>query len=855
MHGRLAGPLLDGMAQRRAGHPEVGIARKIGGRHLVVGEHHRGVIGLDGLQHLVGGRHHEIAAEHQVGARHAGADGMDLIGGLGNAHVAGHRAALLGEPRHVDRAEALALQMRRLAEHGRQRHHARAANARHQHGVGVVERRQRRLGQARQHAGNAAVADGLAGLLDLGAVHGDEARAEAVEAGEVLVAGGLVDGALGAELGLERHHRHAVRLDAAVAAALAHRRVDEHALVGIGEQAALAAPALLGRAGLIVDQDRHARHLAQLLLQGLDLAAVVDRHALRDGAEGILVRLVGDDDHLVDALRQHLVDDHRHGHAAVERLAAGHGHGVVVEDLEGHVDAGRARGADGEAAGVDVGAVAQVLEDVRGLGEGRLADPVAALPAHLGEALGRAVHPVRHVVAADAGIGARAFGHDGGGVVRAARAEIGDAHGGFGRLGTVALEALQLGDARLDVLAGAGADQPLADLDGDVAGIERVLGREQPLLVLVLLAEHARALGQIVKLLLDLGLDQRALLLDDQDQVEAFGELQHALRLERPRHADLVEAQAELVGLDLVDAELVHRRAHVEIALAAGDDADLGILSAAGDEAVELVGAGEGEDGRALVIVQARLLVERLIAEPDVQALGGHDEIVGDLDLDAIDAPVDRRGGLDVVLDALDADPHAGEAREREAQHAVVEDLLHAGRIEHGDHVVDEGELGLVGAGRAFAGVVVAHQGQHATVLGGAGVVGVAEYVAGAVEAGALAVPHTEHAVVLALASELGLLRAPQGRGCQVLVEAGHELDVVGLEDALGAQHRRLQRGDRRAAVARDVASRIEPGLHVAGALRQHQAHDRLRAGQQLPRLVEGILVVEGDCMLGHVEL
>ena len=136
MHGRLAGPLHDRMPQRRAGHLEVGLAREIGRRHLVVGEHHRRVVGLDGLEHLVGGRHDQIAAEHEVGARDARADRMDVVRRLGNAHVAGNRAALLREPRHVDRAEALALEVRRLAEHGRQRHHAGAAHARHQHGVG-----------------------------------------------------------------------------------------------------------------------------------------------------------------------------------------------------------------------------------------------------------------------------------------------------------------------------------------------------------------------------------------------------------------------------------------------------------------------------------------------------------------------------------------------------------------------------------------------------------------------------------------------------------------------------------------------------------------------------------------------
>ncbi len=170
-----------------------------------------------------------------------------------------------------------------------------------------------------------------------------------------------------------------------------------------------------------------------------------------------------------------------------------------------------------------------------------------------------------------------------------------------------------------------------------------------------------------------------------------------------------------------------------------------------------------------------------------------HREIVGDLDLDAVDAAVDGGGRLDVVLHALDADPHAGKARQREAQDAVVEDLLHAGRVEHRDHVVEEGELGLVRAGGAFAGVVVAHQREHAAVLGGAGMVGVAEDVAGAVDAGALAVPDAEHAVVLAFAAQLRLLRAPQRGRRQVLVEAGHELDVVRLQDALGAQHGRLE--------------------------------------------------------------
>ena len=116
------------------------------------------------------------------------------------------------------------------------------------------------------------------------------------------------------------------------------------------------------------------------------------------------------------------------GQAAVEGLAAGHGDGVVVEDLVGDVDAGCDGGADGEGAGVDVGAVAEVLEDVVAVVENG-ASPIqlAPSPPIWVKPSGVAVHPLGHVVAADAGIGAGAFGHPGRGRMRAAGAEIGHA--------------------------------------------------------------------------------------------------------------------------------------------------------------------------------------------------------------------------------------------------------------------------------------------------------------------------------------------------------------------------------------------------------------------------------------------
>ena len=194
----------------------------------------------------------------------------------------------------------------------------------------------------------------------------------------------------------------------------------------------------------------------------------------------------------------------------------------------------------------------------------------------------------------------------------------------------------------------------------------------------------------------------------------------------------------------------------------------------------------------------------------------------------------------------------AGEARQRVAEEAVVEDLLDAGRRQDRDHRVDEGELRLVRRGRGFAGVVVAHQREHAAPGRGAGEVGVAERVAGAVDAGALAVPDAEDAVVAALAAHLGLLGAPQRGRREVLVDARLE-DDVGRPAALRrAPELLVEPAERRAAVAGDVAGGALADAAVARLLHQGEADDRLRAGEEDPALAEVVFVVEGDGLEAH---
>src|SRR5690606_21789554 len=165
-------------------------------------------------------------------------------------------------------------------------------------GAAVPEDGQRRLGQRRPVGAGSGV--GLR-LAQRTALDRDEARAEALEAGVVLVARGLVDATLAPEYRLDRLDRHAGRPRAAVAATPADEFVDEHparrvGIAGLAVDDALAAPALLGGAGLVVDEHGAAGCLAQALLHELEVIAMEDLDAGERATPLVALGLVGDDD-------------------------------------------------------------------------------------------------------------------------------------------------------------------------------------------------------------------------------------------------------------------------------------------------------------------------------------------------------------------------------------------------------------------------------------------------------------------------------------------------------------------------------------------------------------------------------
>jgi hypothetical protein len=187
---------------------------------------------------------------------------------------------------------------------------------------------------------------------------------------------------------------------------------------------------------------------------------------------------------------------------------------------------------------------------------------------------------------------------------------------------------------------------------------------EQHVALPVLVAVDAAAPAVVEDRLLDLHLDQLALFLHDDDQVQPLGPVLEALHVERPGLADLVGGDAEPLGLRLVDAERVERpdRSSQFLPAATKPIFAPGLPCTA---FVDAIGAGEGLRREALVAQQALLLRDPVSPRRMLSPPLGHLEL-GIGELHPVGAAIDDRRGLHRVLHQLQAHPDPGEAAERE---------------------------------------------------------------------------------------------------------------------------------------------------------------------------------------------
>ena len=217
-------------------------------------ERHKGTARLHHGQRGLIGRHDGVAANDQVGLGGVHLGGEDGLRGVGNLDVTPGGTALLRQASRVLGNHAFALQMGRHAQERANRNDTCTTHATHHNAPGVISRRQRWHRDLTKCVQLALLS--LGRLLELSTLYGHEARAEAFNAAEILVATILVNGALAAKFGFQRFHAQAVGLHAAIAATFAYQLVDDDTLVRLDHGAALAATALLGGTGLVVNNGR-----------------------------------------------------------------------------------------------------------------------------------------------------------------------------------------------------------------------------------------------------------------------------------------------------------------------------------------------------------------------------------------------------------------------------------------------------------------------------------------------------------------------------------------------------------------------------------------------------------------------
>ena len=578
--------------------------------------------------------------------------------------------------------------------------------------------------------------------------------------------------------------------------------------------------------------------------------------AVRQGDAGVALGLVGHQRHFLHAFRGEFAKDLDWRHAALDRLTAGHRDEAVEKNLVGDRHVGRDRLADRERAGMGVGAVADIGEHVILAGERLLPEPHRSFAAHVRCGCGLLrIDQRRHPVASDSRERAAPLGDWRRSIVRASGAKSRTAH----RRRAIAerrARRFRRAQAAVRIVAGKRLDQHSGDeLGRNLAVIGngwRALRRIERAAVEIL-ADDARRAMRAVEDRAHLIFDQRPLLLDDDDEVEALGEVAHDDGIERPYHADLEQAQAERSAI-VGEAEVAERLQQILPGFARRDHADP-CAGAVADDAVEAIGARIGERRRQLVIVEPLLLRDRRVDRSRAEAPRRVAWPFGNDDLWRVRSDIDRAAAFGDVGDDFHADPAAGKARHGDAVQPVIEQFLRVRGIDHRHADGDERRVGEIDRGRRFRAVVVAGERDRAALGRSAGKICVTQGVARAVDARPLAVPDAEHAIDGRAGKAVEILGAPdRGRG-EVLVESGAEDDVVALEQRRRAPELDVVAPERRAAIAGNISAGVEALGGVAQALLDRQADKRLHAGHVEPALGRVIAGVESRLRPGEGDI
>ena len=240
-------------------------------------------------------------------------------------------------------------------------------------------------------------------------------------------------------------------------------------------------------------------------------------------------------------------------------------------------------------------------------------------------------------------------------------------------------------------------DQDTAQFLRDHHGIKGRLRLEQELAPIVFPTINAAPVAAVENRLFDLNLDQFALFLDHDDQVQTFGPLGKSAHVERPDLPDLIGRQAKACGLIRVDPQQRERMRQIQPILARRDKADFRPRTAP-DTVVHLVGVGKRLGRVAFIIDHPRLLGDGRVDQADVQSALWHGEFRRHKGHPVWTAIDDRRG-LNRVFHGFQTRPAPREPRQGVTVKAIVQNFLNPCGAEDRHIGVDQGPVRLVQRG------------------------------------------------------------------------------------------------------------------------------------------------------------
>ena len=179
----------------------------------------------------------------------------------------------------------------------------------------------------------------------------------------------------------------------------------------------------------------------------------------------------------------------------------------------------------------------------------------------------------------------------------------------------------------------------------------------------------------------------------------------------------------------LVYAQIIKSLANIQIVFADCDNAGTRRSPTRHHDAVDRIGPQKGQHGITLIVLKPFFHRQNTIAWTDIEPAPRHREITWLTDRHPINRAIDDGGRFNRIFHAFQSHPCPGITAHRKSVETVIEHLLHAGRIQDRHHHIDKMEFRLVGCCRTFGGVVIPHQGQHATPFRSAGHIGMAEHV------------------------------------------------------------------------------------------------------------------------------